>query len=64
MKKRDARYYRKREQTELERAVQARHNSARRAHLGLADLYRRELQRLEVLADRYADDETPEAAES
>jgi hypothetical protein len=58
MKKRDARYYRKREQAELERAVHSKHNSVRRAHLGLADLYRRELRRLELLAESH-DDEKP-----
>ena len=35
----EAGYYRKREQIELERANKASHSSARRAHLGLAALY-------------------------
>ena len=36
---RDAGYYRKRAQIELERAEKASHGSARRAHLGLAALF-------------------------
>lgn len=35
----EAGYYRKREKIELERANNASHSSARRAHLGLAALY-------------------------
>jgi hypothetical protein len=41
---RHAGYYRQREQIELERAEKAKHSSARRAHLGLAALYRREFE--------------------
>lgn len=41
---RHAGYYRQREQAELERAEKAKHSSARRAHLGLAALYRREFE--------------------
>lgn len=39
-----AAYYRHRERIELEQAERARHSSARRAHLGLAALYRREFE--------------------
>jgi hypothetical protein len=40
----EAGFYRRREQIELERAARAPDYSARRAHLGLADLYRREFE--------------------
>jgi hypothetical protein len=41
---RDAGYYRRREQIELARAERASHSSARRAHLGLAALFRSQFE--------------------
>jgi len=45
LKKRDVPYYRRREEAELERAVRAKSDAARKAHLTLADKYHDELRR-------------------
>jgi len=52
LKKKDAPYYRRREEAELDRAVRAGSDAARKAHLQLADMYHDELRRRErMLAD-------------
>jgi hypothetical protein len=63
MKKRDERYYREREQKELERAVRATHPATQFAHIALADLYRRELNRFVAMQDRSTEEENPESCE-
>jgi hypothetical protein len=45
LKKKDVPYYRRREEAELERAVRAESDAARKAHLRLADMYHEELKR-------------------
>jgi hypothetical protein len=45
LRTRDVPYYRRREEAELDRAVHADSNAARKAHLTMADMYRRELDR-------------------
>jgi hypothetical protein len=47
LKKKDVPYYRRREEAELERAVHADSEAARKAHLRLADMYHGELTRRE-----------------
>ena len=53
LKNRDVPYYRRREEAELDRAVHADNEPARKAHLMMADLYHRELDRYgRIQADR------------
>jgi hypothetical protein len=53
LKKKDVPYYRRREEAELERAVNASSDAARKAHLRMADMYHDELSRRErMMGDR------------
>ena len=53
LKKRDVPYYRRREEAELDRAVNASSDAARKADLRIADMYHDELSRRErMLEDR------------
>lgn len=56
LKKKDVPYYRRREEAELERAVNAASDAARKAHLRMADMYHDELSRRErMVEDRSSD---------
>jgi len=52
LKEKDVPYYRRREEAELERAVHADTDAARKAHLRLADMYHDELTRRERMRGR------------
>lgn len=61
LKKKDVPYFRRREEVELEAAVNAGGDAARKAHLRMAEMYHDEPNRRErMLKDRSPDDGLPD----